>query len=191
MCDENLAGWLVRHVGYRWTFISGLVVYGIGSLMFWPSAKYESFGGFCGSLFIVGSGLSTLETSANPYIATCGPPRLSEMRLQLAQAFQAIGTVVAPLLAARVFFTNVKVDASDPGKTDNSGLENVQVRVRLSLEMNEGLLLSKDCADTGCTMTVDVSWDRSIRLFAGCSILLQSDPGSDRCRHEVASRAVF
>jgi FHS family L-fucose permease-like MFS transporter len=74
--------------------------------MFWPSAKYSSFAGFCGSLFIVGSGLSTLETSANPYIATCGPPRLSELRLEISQGFNAIGAVVAPLLASRVFFKN-------------------------------------------------------------------------------------
>ena len=72
--------------------------------MFWPSAVYKSFPGFCGSLFIVGSGLSTLETSANPFIATCGPPRLSEFRLELSQSFQAVGSVVAPLLASRVFF---------------------------------------------------------------------------------------
>lgn len=76
--------------------------------MFWPSAVYRSFGGFCGSLFIVGSGLSTLETSANPFIATCGPPRLSEFRLELSQSFQAVGSVMAPLLASRVFFSNTE-----------------------------------------------------------------------------------
>ena len=98
------SGWFVRKFGYRYTFMAGLTIYGIGALMFWPSAVYRSFGGFCGSLFIVGSGLSTLETSANPFIATCGPPRLSEFRLELSQSFQAVGSVVAPLLAARVFF---------------------------------------------------------------------------------------
>lgn len=82
--------------------------------MFWPSAVYRSFGGFCGSLFIVGSGLSTLETSANPFIATCGPPRLSEFRLELSQSFQAIGSVMAPLLASRVFFENT--DPNDISK---------------------------------------------------------------------------
>ncbi|KAI1854137.1 hypothetical protein JX265_003542 [Neoarthrinium moseri] len=100
------SGWIVRRFGYRWTFITGLCIYGVGALMFWPSAVYRSFPGFCGSLFIVGSGLSTLETSANPFIATCGPPRLSEFRLELSQSFQAIGSVVAPLLASRVFFAN-------------------------------------------------------------------------------------
>uniref|UniRef100_L2FX78 Glucose galactose transporter n=1 Tax=Colletotrichum fructicola (strain Nara gc5) TaxID=1213859 RepID=L2FX78_COLFN len=102
------SGWIVRKFGYRWTFITGLCIYGVGALMFWPSAVYRSFPGFCGSLFIVGSGLSTLETSANPFIATCGPPRLSEFRLELSQSFQAIGSVIAPLLAARVFFSHTE-----------------------------------------------------------------------------------
>ncbi|KAJ9658489.1 hypothetical protein H2198_003641 [Neophaeococcomyces mojaviensis] len=108
------SGWFVRRFGYRWTFILGLLIYAVGALMFWPSAKFESFGGFCGSLFIVGSGLSTLETSANPFIATCGPPRLSEFRLELSQSFQAVGSVVAPLLASRVFFR--QTDATDLSK---------------------------------------------------------------------------
>lgn len=101
------SGWIVRRFGYRWTFITGLCIYGVGALMFWPSGVKRSFGGFVGSMFIVGSGLSTLETSANPFIATCGPPRYSELRLNLSQSFQAIGSVVAPLLAARVFFAHV------------------------------------------------------------------------------------
>lgn len=108
------SGWIVRKFGYRWTFIVGLSIYGVGALMFWPSAVYRSFGGFCGSLFIVGSGLSTLETSANPFIATCGPPRLSEFRLELSQSFQAIGSVMAPLLASRVFFSHT--DPNDLSK---------------------------------------------------------------------------
>ncbi|PSS02171.1 glucose/galactose transporter [Coniella lustricola] len=102
------SGWIVRKYGYRWAFITGLCIYGVGALLFWPSAVYRSFAGFCGSLFVVGSGLSTLETSANPFIATCGPPRLSEFRLELSQSFQAIGSVVAPLLAARVFFSHTE-----------------------------------------------------------------------------------
>jgi len=105
------SGWFVRKFGYRWTFILGLLIYAVGALMFWPSAVKKSFGGFCGSLFIVGSGLSTLETSANPYIATCGPPRLSEFRLELSQSFQAIGSIVAPLLASRVFFKANNADS--------------------------------------------------------------------------------
>lgn len=64
-------------------------------------------------MFIVGSGLSTLETSANPYIAVCGPPRWSEFRLELSQSFQAVGSVVAPVLASYVIFKNVGTDGKD------------------------------------------------------------------------------
>ncbi|CAG8980349.1 hypothetical protein HYALB_00011453 [Hymenoscyphus albidus] len=110
------SGWIVRKFGYRWAFIVGLCIYGVGALMFWPSGTYRSFGGFCGSMFIVGSGLSTLEAAANPFIATCGPPKYSEIRLTLAQAFQAVGTVVAPVLASQVIFKNV----------DDTSLESVQ-----------------------------------------------------------------
>lgn len=99
--------------------MTGLCIYGVGALMFWPSGVKRSFGGFCGSMFIVGSGLSTLETSANPFIATCGPPKYSEMRLNLAQAFQAIGTVIAPVLASYVLFKNV-------GGPNGKSLQSVQ-----------------------------------------------------------------
>lgn len=104
------SGWFVRKFGYRYTFILGLSIYCVGALMFWPSAVKRSFGGFCGSMFIVGSGLSTLETSANPYIAVCGPPKWSEFRLELSQSFQAVGSVVAPVLASYVIFKNVGAD---------------------------------------------------------------------------------
>jgi len=72
----------------------------------WPSGVYRSFGGFCGATFICGSGLGSLETAANPYLAVCGPPRYSEIRINFAQAFNGIGTVVAPALASYVFFAN-------------------------------------------------------------------------------------
>ncbi|KAK5019572.1 hypothetical protein LTR39_000287 [Cryomyces antarcticus] len=113
------SGWIVRKFGYRWTFITGLCIYGVGALLFWPSGVKRSFGGFCGSMFVVGSGLSTLETSANPFIATCGPPKWSELRLNLSQAFQAIGTVVAPVLASYVLFKNV-------GGENGKSLQSVQ-----------------------------------------------------------------
>ncbi|KAF2255012.1 putative L-fucose-proton symporter [Trematosphaeria pertusa] len=113
------SGWIVRKFGYRWTFITGLTIYGIGALLFWPSGMKRSFGGFCGSMFVVGSGLSTLETSANPFIATCGPPKWSELRLNLAQAFQAIGSVVAPVLASFVIFKGIHGE-------DKNSLQSVQ-----------------------------------------------------------------
>lgn len=90
----------------RVTFMTGLAVLAVGCLLFWPSGVKRSFGGFCGSMFVVGAGLSTLETAADPFLAICGPPRYSEIRLNLAQAVQGVGSFVAPLLASRVFFAH-------------------------------------------------------------------------------------
>lgn len=98
--------------------MTGLAVLSIGCLLTWPSGVKHSFGGFCGAMFIVGAGLSTLETAADPFLSICGPPRYSEIRLNLAQGVQACGSFAAPLLAARVFFART-VDT-------DQGLKNVQ-----------------------------------------------------------------
>lgn len=87
-----------------------MCLYGIGALVAWPCILHRSFGGFCASIFIIGNGLGSLETAANPYITICGPPRYSELRINLSQAFNGIGTVVAPVLGSYVFFTNTKDD---------------------------------------------------------------------------------
>jgi fucose permease len=91
--------------GFKACYMVGLSVYSCGTLVFWPSAVLNSFPAFLVSNFIVGAGLSTLELSANPFIALCGPPEYAEVRLNLSQAVQAIGTVVSPLLAKKVLFT--------------------------------------------------------------------------------------
>ncbi|KAL8835567.1 MAG: hypothetical protein Q9176_006844 [Flavoplaca citrina] len=101
------ANWILRHFGYKAVFIWGLCLYGVGSLIAWPCLVYRSFGGFCAAIFVIGNGLGSLETAANPYLAVCGPPRYSEIRINLAQAFNAVGTVVAPVLGSYVFFKEV------------------------------------------------------------------------------------
>ncbi|KAB2576617.1 hypothetical protein BFW01_g4054 [Lasiodiplodia theobromae] len=118
LCPLTISGWILRHYGFRVTFMTGLAVLAVGCLLFWPSGVKESFGGFCGSMFVVGAGLSTLETGADNFLSICGPPRYSEIRLNLAQGVQGVGSFVAPLLASRVFFADT-VDTKQ-------GLRNVQ-----------------------------------------------------------------
>ncbi|KAI4186980.1 MAG: hypothetical protein LQ346_005586 [Caloplaca aetnensis] len=93
--------------GFRQTFIVGLCVYGTGTLVFWPSAVLLSYPAFLVSNFIVGLGVATLELGGNPFIALCGPPEYSEVRLNISQAIQAIGSVVSPILAQKVLFKGV------------------------------------------------------------------------------------
>jgi fucose permease len=90
--------------GFKACYMVGLAVYACGTLVFWPSAVLNSFPAFLISNFITGAGLSTLELSANPFIALCGPPEYAEVRLNLSQAVQAVGTIVSPLLAKKVLF---------------------------------------------------------------------------------------
>ncbi|KAI1116324.1 major facilitator superfamily domain-containing protein [Nemania sp. NC0429] len=90
--------------GFKATFMIGLCIYGIGTIIFWPSAVLTSFPGFLISNFVVGFGLAVLETAANPFIALCGPMDYAEMRLLLSQGIQAVATVISNVLAQKVFF---------------------------------------------------------------------------------------
>lgn len=101
--------------GYRATFIVGLCFYGVGTIMFWPSAVLTSFAGFMVCNFVVGFGLAVIETGANPFLVFCGPMDYAEMRLCLAQGVQAVATVLSGLLAQRVFFTTI--DSPDNAKS--------------------------------------------------------------------------
>lgn len=95
---------IFRKWGFKATFVTGLFIYACGTLVFWPSAVLASFPAFLISNFIVGLGIATLEIAGNPFIALCGPPRYAEVRLNISQAAQAIGTVTSPILARKVFF---------------------------------------------------------------------------------------
>ncbi|ROW04160.1 hypothetical protein VSDG_00924 [Cytospora chrysosperma] len=110
------AAWILRHYSYRAVFIWGLCLYGIGALLCIPAILHRSFAGFCVCIFIIGNGLGSLETAANPYITICGPPKYSEIRINISQAFNGIGTVIAPVLGSYVFFNF----------GDEKALENVQ-----------------------------------------------------------------
>jgi fucose permease len=99
-----LGRWIFKHFGFKACYMVGLVIYACGTLVFWPSAVLTSFPAFLVSNFIVGLGLSLLEIAANPFVALCGPSAYMEMRLNIAQGVQAVGTVVSPLLASKVLF---------------------------------------------------------------------------------------
>lgn len=108
--------------GFKVTFIVGLLIYGTGTIMFWPSAVLNAFGGFMVSNFVVGFGLGVLETAANPFLALCGPDAYSEMRLLLAQGVQGVGSVLSGLLAQKVFFKHL----GTKGYTNSLSLLGVQ-----------------------------------------------------------------
>jgi fucose permease len=104
--------WVLRKGGFKATFITGLCIYGTGTLMFWPSAVLTSFPGFIISTFVVGFGLSVLETAANPFLALCGSSDKAEFRLLLAQGVQATASILSQLLAEKVLFNSITINPS-------------------------------------------------------------------------------
>ena len=90
------AGKLVESVGYQRTMVIGLVIMGIGALLFIPAATVVSYPLFLGAQVVLGAGVTLLQVAANPYVTILGPPETASSRLNLTQAFNTFGDVVAP-----------------------------------------------------------------------------------------------
>ena len=103
------AGWIIRKWGYRRGVITGLVLFGIGALMFIPGSRINSFYFFVLSLFVIGCGLTCLETSANPYTTVLGHPDKAEIRINLSQSLNGIGWIVGPLVGGQLLFSGVNI----------------------------------------------------------------------------------
>lgn len=94
------AGIVLKKWGYKASMISGLVVFAIGAFLFVPAANSLSYSTFLIALFIIGCGLTLLETSANPYAAVLGDPAKSTNRLNLAASFNGLAAMVAPFIGS-------------------------------------------------------------------------------------------
>ncbi len=90
--------------GYQKGILTGLLLYTTGALLSFPSAQYADFNFFLLSLFSLASGLTFLETAANPYVTVLGKPETSEFRLNLSQSFNGVGSFIGPIIAAQLFF---------------------------------------------------------------------------------------
>ena len=107
------AGSIIKRYGYRTGVLTGLLLYGTGALLFIPGAEFRSFPFFLLCLFIIGCGLTCLETSANPYVTELGSPEKSESRINLSQSFNGLGWICGPLVGSW-FLYHGKSDISMP-----------------------------------------------------------------------------
>lgn len=94
------AGALVHRLGYKRGLVVGLVISAIGCLLFYPAASLRLYPLFLGALFVLASGITVLQVSANPYVTVLGPAQTASSRLNLAQAFNSLGTTLAPFFGA-------------------------------------------------------------------------------------------
>lgn len=107
------AGLFIRRYGYRIGVVFGLLLYGVGSLLFIPGQYLASFNAFLFALFVIGCGLTFLETAANPYVTELGAKETAASRLNFAQSFNGVGCICAPILTGLLLFSNnPEADAS-------------------------------------------------------------------------------
>ena len=107
------AALFVSRYNYKYGIMLGLTLYGVGALLFYPAAKYEIFDFFLLSIYILTFGLAFLETTANPYILSMGDPSTATRRLNLAQSFNPLGSILGILVASNFILTNLDSDKRD------------------------------------------------------------------------------
>lgn len=104
------AALFVQKFSYKKGILLGLALYATGALLFWPAAQYQAFGFFLISLYILTFGLAFLETTSNPFILSLGSEETSTRRLNLAQAFNPMGSLLGMFVASRIVLAALESD---------------------------------------------------------------------------------
>ncbi len=107
------SGKVVAHFGYRAIIIAGLIVTGIGALLFLPAAQVQSYPLFLSAFFVLASGITLLQVAANPYVSLLGSARLASSRLNLAQALNSLGTTIGPKFGGLLILSTAVLGAAD------------------------------------------------------------------------------
>jgi MFS transporter, FHS family, L-fucose permease len=107
------SGSIVEKLGYKKGIVVGLVVAGLGCLMFYPAAGMRSYPLFLGGFFVLASGITLLQVAANPYVAILGPVKTASARLNLTQAFNSLGTTIAPLIGSVLILATASLTSTE------------------------------------------------------------------------------
>jgi FHS family L-fucose permease-like MFS transporter len=107
------SGLLAKRFGYKGGILIGLTLIAIGSFWFIPATHIGTFSVFLLGLFILATGLTCLETIANPYTTVLGPPEMGATRINLAQTCNAVGTILGPYIGGYLVFSSAKSSTLD------------------------------------------------------------------------------
>jgi FHS family L-fucose permease-like MFS transporter len=115
------AALMMRKYGYKAGLVAGLLLYGTGTVLFWPAAIAGKYAFFLGALFVIASGLAFLETGANPFIAQLGDPASSERRLNFSQAFNPFGAISGALIGTAFIFSGIELTPAQVSELKAAG----------------------------------------------------------------------
>jgi len=107
------AGLFMKKHGYKGGIILGLLLFAVGTFLFYPASVTRSFVFFLAALFVIASGLAFLETAANPYITVLGDPSTSTQRLNFAQSFNGLAASIAPLIGGTFILSGKNLTAQE------------------------------------------------------------------------------
>jgi FHS family L-fucose permease-like MFS transporter len=114
------SGYLVERIGFKGGIITGLSIAGLGCLLFYPAAGRHSYPLFLAAFFVLASGITLLQVAANPYVTILGKPETASSRLTMTQAFNSLGTTIAPYFGA-LFILSAAVKTADEIRLLNAG----------------------------------------------------------------------
>ena len=143
------AALFARRYSYKKGILLGLILYAIGAFMFIPAANRQEFGFFCVSLYVLTFGLAFLETTANPYILSLGSKETSTRRLNLAQAFNPIGSLMGMFVASRIVLAKLE---SDTEQVREIGFSNLDEMTKLSIREHDLDIIRNPYVALGCVV---------------------------------------
>ena len=138
-----------KRYSYKKGILLGLILYAIGAFMFIPAANQQQFGFFCVSLYILTFGLAFLETTANPYILSLGSKDTSTRRLNLAQAFNPIGSLLGMFIASRIVLAKLE---SDTAEVREIGFSNLDEVTKLAIREHDLDIIRNPYVALGCVV---------------------------------------
>jgi FHS family L-fucose permease-like MFS transporter len=129
------AGYVMRKYGYKSGIVGGLLLFALGCFLFLPAADTHQYIYFLGALFIIASGLTFLETAANPYATIIGPPETATRRLNFAQSFNGLAAMVAPIIGGQFILSGTEMSDEAYAKLSPEALNNYLTTEAQSVKM--------------------------------------------------------
>lgn len=129
------AGYVMRKYGYKSGILIGLVLFGIGSILFVPAANSLQYVYFLGALFVIACGLTFLETAANPYVTILGPAETATKRLNFAQSFNGLAAFIAPTVVGPMILSGKNLTEAEMASMSSTELSTYLASEAASVKM--------------------------------------------------------